>query len=492
MKQKSGLFYDQKYVKNKAKYIRRIIFADKRKVAVYLTTVLVLVSATIACYLIADQFMKTSAKRIGELSVLNASEKIERIFETGENIINTSTDSVRNSERFYSSQMYIQPYLQLLYTEMHQDSDNFIENIYCYYNGQLYVAGQDESSFDLSKNQAYMDSRSSFGEIYYIPPHLNDGKTATVITIAKKFGTKNADMMAVDIRVDQLRKYLNEGEENKEGTGDITNSSFYVLVDSDEGIQKNTVKDNEDIDVSNGSGQLLASGVRMYQLEEKNVSYNVFTKKVGKDWYVSYKIASSQLYYSQYLLFYQIILMAFIWIVLCLVLGIIIYRRELIQIVDPLTGLLNKNGVIRVLSYYLNENVKKRKKNIAVVYFDLDNFKQVNDKYGHDTGDKIIKKSADLLHHVKHAFFGRIGGDEYAGVIYADISQEEIIQRLEQFLKEIGQKMEANGNEIYISCSIGVVFHAIDGETDAYTLLNRADENMYIAKKTGKNKIFWS
>lgn len=499
MKQKPIFFYDQKYIKHKAKYLRRIIFADKRKIVIYLLTILVLISSTIACYLIADQFMQNSAKRIGELSVLNASEKIGRVFETSENIVNTSTDAVRNSNQLYATQMYIQPYLQLMYSEIQQRSDNFIENIYCYYDNQLYVAGDNEAAFDITKNLAYQKTNSSVGEMYYIPPHQNDRNDVPVITIAKKFGTKNVDMMAVDIRVDKLKEYLNEvesnkngGKDNKNGEGDITNSSFNVLVDSHYEKGK---KIKSDMDILNQPSQRLDSGVRMYQLKEGKVSYNIFTKKVGNDWYISYKIATSKLFYSQYVLFYQIILMTFVWILLCLILAIIIYRRELIQIVDPLTGLLNKNGIISVISYYLKENTKRKQKNVAVVYFDLDNFKQVNDKYGHDTGDRIIKNTADLLHHFKNAFFGRIGGDEYAGIIYAEVSQEEILKNLELFLKDIGQKMTANGNEIYISCSIGVIFHAIDEkdeETDAYALLNQADENMYIAKKTGKNKIFWT
>lgn len=490
MNQKAVFFYDQKYIKSKTKYIRRIIFADKRKVLIYLMTVVVLVTTTMACYLIADSFMKQSAKRIGELSILNASEKIERVFETGEHIVTTSTDSVRNGDNLYKTKVYIQPYLQLLYSELQQESDNFIDHIYCYYQGQLYVAGVDQKGFNIAKNKAYQYSKSSFGEIYYIPPHLNDSKESTVITIAKKFGTGSMDMMAVDIRVDKLKEYLNESESDSKGEGDITNSSFNVLVDSGNSREKNQEK--SDIRILNQPSQLLNSGVRMYQVNEGKTSYNVFTKKVGYDWYVSYKIATSQLYYNQYLLFYQILIMAFVWMLLCLVLGIAIYRRELIQIVDPLTGLLNKNGVMNVIAYYLSENPKRRKKNIAIVYFDLDNFKQVNDTYGHDTGDKVIKNVAELLHHFKHAFFGRIGGDEYAGIIYLQESQEEILKRLELFLDDLGKKMVANENEIYISCSIGVVFHDTSQETDAFTLLNHADENMYVAKKTGKNKIFWT
>lgn len=474
-------------MKKKAKYLRRIIFADKRKLLIYMLTITIMLITTAASYITTDKFIQSSAKKIGELSVINASETMNGVFITGENVINMVSDSIRSSSTFEKNPYYIQTYLQLVYLDLAKNSNNIISCVYCYDDDQLYFAGDNNQMFDIRTNQAYNVTGTTVGEIYYIPPHKDDTQDRQVITIAKKFGTQNTDMIAVDIRVDKLQSYLNQYENEKIGSGDLTSNNFEILV---RGKNQKASLDNSIMSkISSGESYSLNSGIKMYTIHEKRTSYVVFTKKVGRDWYVSYKVAASLLYHSQYRILYQIILMAFFWMLLSIIIGFVVYRKELIRIVDPVTGLLNKIGVSQTLEYYLKSDLKK---NLAIVYLDLDNFKSVNDTYGHSAGDEMIKHAGNLLYQLKHSFFGRIGGDEYAGVVYADKTQNEIIANLEVFLKDVAKPVMVNGQKIQISCSIGIVFYSDYQSLDSYALLNQADENMYIAKKTGKNKIFWT
>lgn len=153
---------------------------------------------------------------------------------------------------------------------------------------------------------------------------------------------------------------------------------------------------------------------------------------------------------------------------------------------DKLTGLPNKamleNEVERIL------NVKDIKP-FCIVYIDIDNFKYINDTYGHQVGDKFLKHIGSLLEaRIKSPHFvARISGDEFV-VVTELTSEESIIKNIGLLKESLGNTWDYENYRFYISMSIGIVSYPKDGE-DINTLLKNAEIAMYAAKQQGKNII---
>ena len=155
---------------------------------------------------------------------------------------------------------------------------------------------------------------------------------------------------------------------------------------------------------------------------------------------------------------------------------------------DALTGVPNR----RLLADRLKQAIalaQRGGKMLAICYLDLDGFKEVNDQYGHETGDRLLVDVARRLQNVLRAgdTLARLGGDEFV-VLFNDLAEEsECFQVLDRIMQNIALPMEHAGQQIAVSASIGVTFYPADNE-DGDTLLRHADQAMYIAKQTGKNR----
>ena len=164
-------------------------------------------------------------------------------------------------------------------------------------------------------------------------------------------------------------------------------------------------------------------------------------------------------------------------------------QLEFIAHYDALTGLPN-----RILKEdRLNQAILRVQRNggyIAVVYIDLDKFKEVNDTYGHEVGDKVLIEVATRM---KRALRGgdtlsRLGGDEFVAII-ADMDDTSVaLPVLKRLLKGACDPIELGEITIEISASIGVVFYPQKSEVNGDELISQADEAMYIAKQSGKNR----
>ncbi len=150
---------------------------------------------------------------------------------------------------------------------------------------------------------------------------------------------------------------------------------------------------------------------------------------------------------------------------------------------DPLTGLFNKNSFWA----HLEEQVKEAEKShtsFSVLVIDMDNFKEVNDNYGHDFGDKVLKKIAEVL---KKSFrskdiIARYGGDEFC-VILTDVDKELAQILANRFINNLeNMKIKApDGKEIKLKASFGIASYPIEA-TDPRELFRIADRKMYKCK----------
>ncbi len=154
---------------------------------------------------------------------------------------------------------------------------------------------------------------------------------------------------------------------------------------------------------------------------------------------------------------------------------------------DSLTGLPNHRLFNERLEYSVNHS-QRHNETFAVGFIDLDRFKTVNDTFGHAIGDELLKEVAQRMRNCVRQtdIVARIGGDEFA-ILLTNIGLLENISTVaEKILNALHQKIEINGLEVITSASIGLSLYPANGENRG-TLLKKADEAMYEAKKAGRN-----
>ena len=155
---------------------------------------------------------------------------------------------------------------------------------------------------------------------------------------------------------------------------------------------------------------------------------------------------------------------------------------------DPLTGLSNRH----MFHDRLEQEIKKAHRDghsLALLFLDLDHFKEINDTLGHDMGDLLLKEAAQRLNHCVRAVdsISRLGGDEFT-IILSELHDPSNIERVAQnILKKLSEPFQLLDDVAYISASIGVAMYPDDAK-ETQALLKCADQAMYRAKNTGRNR----
>jgi diguanylate cyclase (GGDEF)-like protein len=163
---------------------------------------------------------------------------------------------------------------------------------------------------------------------------------------------------------------------------------------------------------------------------------------------------------------------------------------------DSLTDLPNRNLFLDSLSLLIARAKEKPGSKFAVLFFDIDDFKVVNDSLGHATGDKLLVAMAERLkHNVRtidivslNTVIARFGGDEFA-ILLDNIKENDYAMAIANRLKEtLSRPFNVNGKEIYTTVSIGVAISANTYEHPE-DILRDADMAMYQAKESGKDQV---
>lgn len=159
---------------------------------------------------------------------------------------------------------------------------------------------------------------------------------------------------------------------------------------------------------------------------------------------------------------------------------------------DELTGLVSRHLLLDRLQQTAG-NIERSQRGAALAFIDLDNFKPVNDMYGHDAGDEVLVEVSNRFKNSLRATdtIARIGGDEFV-LLFPEMSNapycEDLLSRL--LLRIQVPIALSSGNSVRVSASIGVAM-VTDSSLDADTILRRADQMMYKAKNSGKNKVIF-
>ena len=160
---------------------------------------------------------------------------------------------------------------------------------------------------------------------------------------------------------------------------------------------------------------------------------------------------------------------------------------EALSMHDELTGLPNRRLLMDRLSLAI-AHAHRSKLTMAVLYLDLDGFKQINDILGHDVGDTLLKMIAiRLLGAVRQEdTVARIGGDEFVIALPEILEGEDVEKLVLKVIQAASQPYTIKGSDANITVSIGVSIYPTHG-VDAYALMKNADLALYEAKHAGKN-----
>lgn len=164
----------------------------------------------------------------------------------------------------------------------------------------------------------------------------------------------------------------------------------------------------------------------------------------------------------------------------------LIERLEFIASYDSLTGIYNRRKFFELAQKQFDES----KENLFAVMMDIDNFKQINDTYGHPIGDKVINAVAKTIGDFLEceSVFGRLGGEEFS-ILCRSSSLEEITDLLEDIRKAVSETETVSDENESIRCSISIGFAKVKYETkNLDTLLKEADIALYEAKGSGRNR----
>ncbi len=207
----------------------------------------------------------------------------------------------------------------------------------------------------------------------------------------------------------------------------------------------------------------------------------------GSDWWNSYvvgitynnKVMLEEINIITNSFLFNILIIALVFITFIAIMVYLLKKTEHMAYHDHLTGLANR----KAFEKYFKGIIRRSDNKHAVIYIDLDNFKKINDNYGHALGDELLKQLGNRLKSIVRTRdkVSRIGGDEFI-ILLTDISSNrDILKIVEKLESCINKSFCIKDNTISINCSVGVSIYPDQGSSLS-ELINKADISMYHAK----------
>lgn len=160
---------------------------------------------------------------------------------------------------------------------------------------------------------------------------------------------------------------------------------------------------------------------------------------------------------------------------------------ESLALQDVLTGLPNRRLLMDRLSLAI-VHARRNRSTMAVMFLDLDGFKEINDTLGHDGGDTLLRLVADRLVATvrQEDTVARLGGDEFVIALHEAIDVDQVARLVSKVIAAVSQPYDIQGTEVLMTVSVGVSVYPMHGE-NVETLMKSADLALYEAKRGGKN-----
>ena len=157
---------------------------------------------------------------------------------------------------------------------------------------------------------------------------------------------------------------------------------------------------------------------------------------------------------------------------------------------DALTEVYSRNYLNSAIIFPETGEWREKGRRYSLLILDIDKFKNINDKFGQDIGDAVLKAVADILKkHIKEYNFDRIiryGGDEFI-ILYNNISNSALSKKAYKIAEAVKNTDLGLNPKPEISISIGGAYHKENEKNDYYSMLKKADENLYIVKEKKGN-----
>ena len=168
-------------------------------------------------------------------------------------------------------------------------------------------------------------------------------------------------------------------------------------------------------------------------------------------------------------------------------------RLEELATRDGLTGLYNKRALLEMVTSKVAA-AKRFSRHLSVLVVDIDHFKKVNDTYGHDIGDVVLKGLGGILHRAKRAtdVVARFGGEEFV-LVCEQTDRDGAMLLAERIREELGRaEFQSPQGSLSVTCSVGLSTYPDAGQ-DWESLFKAADEALYVSKRSGRNRTTpWS
>lgn len=157
---------------------------------------------------------------------------------------------------------------------------------------------------------------------------------------------------------------------------------------------------------------------------------------------------------------------------------------------DELTGLLNRAALTRHLNQQMGSS-RSSENAFALAFLDLDGFKEINDAYGHDVGDKLLRLVAKRMaaNLRTHDIVSRFGGDEFVVIMQGNLGDSSAMDSLDRLIHQLSQPFHIGSLSLSISASAGITLYPQTEPIASDQLIRQADQAMYQAKLTGRNRV---
>lgn len=454
-----------------------------------------------------------SRKQVKENNLLLMNNTIGLMAEKINNSISVMIGYVDEASAMLTSHSDLD--LEQRYYDIHNNTDvklpymslGFVDT-----NGKVY--GTYGEVHDIEKYKFYWQARKADG-VYITQPYRATGSGTNVITMFGSIyqqGEYNGSVF-VTYSLDQVQSYAN--------TGILENDAEIFLMNCFSG---NYIRCTQTDKYAAGSWNNLMfekggmECINNYTIDDwqnemcsgennSSVFFNMdgvdyiqsFQKINGmENWFVVVRVPSSKLAKgmndNMRVMFFTlaILLVGTLLLALSLIYDEMLQKKQL-QIIsshDPLTKAMNRRAYYtEVHDYFIKKGSNKR---CALIFFDMDDFKPVNDKYGHDAGDKMLKEFSARLDLIfgKDGYVVRMGGDEFVVFLKNVPSREYVDKLIADFRKKL-QGVDIPGAAVFdVKCSIGVAMSPND--TKNFEELEKyADRALYYVKNNGKNKTCW-
>ncbi len=166
-------------------------------------------------------------------------------------------------------------------------------------------------------------------------------------------------------------------------------------------------------------------------------------------------------------------------------------RLQKMTFTDEMTGIFNYRFIKKQLDVEVQRSIRYGKP-LSVCIIDVDHFKSINDRYGHPTGDLVLKEIAKTLNQSTRSvdFVGRYAGDEFV-IIFPDTSLADAVRLCERIRKSITEMtLDAQGEMVQVTLSMGLADFETKKRSTSETLLEAADHRLYQAKRAGRNRVY--